>query len=52
VVGLPTRAFAHWDILSHGWQVAAGSYTVSVGTSSRDLPLRAPVQVTTGLSGA
>jgi beta-glucosidase len=44
VVALDSRAFAHWDATSQSWQVAAGSYTVSVGTSSRDLPLSATVQ--------
>ncbi len=44
VVALDARAFAHWDAASQSWQVAAGSYTVSVGTSSRDLPLSATVQ--------
>jgi len=43
-VTLDARAFAHWDAASQSWQVAAGSYTVSVGTSSRDLPLSATVQ--------
>ncbi|HEX6444545.1 MAG TPA: glycoside hydrolase family 3 C-terminal domain-containing protein [Streptosporangiales bacterium] len=42
-VDLTPRAFAHWDTGAHHWQVDAGSYTVSVGTSSRDLPLTATV---------
>ncbi len=43
LIGLDARAFAHWDSPSQSWQVAAGAYQVSVGTSSRDLPLSATV---------
>jgi beta-glucosidase len=39
LVALPPRAFAHWDTAGQRWLVDAGSYPVSVGTSSRDLPL-------------
>ncbi|MDQ0222360.1 glycoside hydrolase family 3 C-terminal domain-containing protein [Streptococcus moroccensis] len=37
---LDERAFAVWQ---NGWKVPAGEYTVCVGSSSRDLPLRAVV---------
>jgi beta-glucosidase len=40
---LTPRAFAHWDTGAKHWQVDAGDYTVSAGTSSRDLPLTATV---------
>lgn len=40
---LPHRAFAYWDETLHGWQHEAGIFTVAVGNSSRDLPVRAPV---------
>ena len=43
-VTLGPRAFAHWDAVRHAWAQTAGSYTVQVGTSSRDLPLTAPVE--------
>jgi beta-glucosidase len=43
VVTLGPRAFAHWDTARDAWVQTAGSYTVAVGTSSRDLPLTAPV---------
>jgi beta-glucosidase len=44
VVTLGTRAFAHWDTERDAWVQTAGSYTVEVGTSSRDLPLTAQVE--------
>jgi len=34
---LPDRAFAHWDIVRHGWVAEPGEYEVRVGSSSRDL---------------
>jgi hypothetical protein len=36
---LDDRAYAYWDERSAGWQVAPGCYSVSVGPSSRELPL-------------
>ena len=38
-ITLNPRAFAHWDSPSQTWQVPRGDYQISVGTSSRDLPL-------------
>ena len=38
-IQLDARSFSYWDETSHGWKVAPGIYTVSVGSSSRDLPL-------------
>jgi beta-glucosidase len=38
-VHLGPRAFAHWDGDRDAWVQPAGSYSVSAGTSSRDLPL-------------
>jgi len=37
VFHLNRRSFAYWD---GGWKVAPGCYRISVGRSSRDLPLR------------
>ena len=34
---LPDRAFAHWDIAAHDWQVEPGTYQLLVGASSRDI---------------
>jgi beta-glucosidase len=42
-VVLPPRAFSDWDTASHGWKSAAGDVTISVGGSSRDLPLSSHV---------
>jgi len=42
-IELGPRAFAHWDTGRHAWVQPAGSYTVLVGTSSRNLPLRKSV---------
>lgn len=42
-VTLSARAFAHWDSPSQTWQVPRGDYPISVGTSSRDLPLTTTV---------
>ncbi|MFI0452105.1 beta-glucosidase H [Actinomadura sp. 6N118] len=41
---LDERSFAHWDAGAHAWVVPSGTYTVSAGTSSRDLPLTVKVQ--------
>lgn len=40
---LDARAFSTWDTGSQRWAVQPGTFEVSVGTSSRDLPLRATV---------
>ncbi len=45
---LDRDAFEHYDPVPAAWFVRSGAYTVSVGTSSRDLPLVATVQVDGG----
>lgn len=40
---LAPRAFSHWDTAQHQWLASAGDYTISVGDSSRDLPLSGSV---------
>jgi beta-glucosidase len=42
---LNERAFQYWDGGSHAWKTARGTYGVMVGSSSRDLPLRAQVEI-------
>jgi beta-glucosidase len=37
---LDRRAFAFWSTPEHGWKVDPGRYTVYIGDSSADLPLR------------
>jgi beta-glucosidase len=44
-IDLDTRAFSYWDIATHGWKVAPGVYTISVGGSSRELPLQGQITV-------
>src|SRR5205085_4155257 len=42
---LDQRAFSTWDSAAQRWSVPGGQFTVSVGNSSRNLPLSAPVRV-------
>jgi beta-glucosidase len=42
---VPRQAYSSWNSAAHNWDVASGDYTVSVGTSSRDLPVHAVFQV-------
>ena len=42
-VTVATRHLAHWD---HGWQYEAGSYTLLVGTSAVEVPLRTALELT------
>jgi len=44
-ITLDARGFSYWDVGSHGWKIAPGTYGISVGTSSRNLALSATVQV-------
>jgi beta-glucosidase len=36
---LNARSLSYWDTPSRQWKVMPGDYTVSAGSSSRDLPL-------------
>ena len=42
---LDKRAFAYWNTQLHDWHVETGDFTIEVGASSRDLPLKAVVRV-------
>lgn len=42
---LDQRAFSIWDSAAQQWATVTGRYRVSIGHSSRDLPLSAPVIV-------
>nr|WP_232531012.1 glycoside hydrolase family 3 C-terminal domain-containing protein [Microlunatus antarcticus] len=44
-VELGQRAFSFWSELNGRWAVEAGDFTLAVGSSSRDLPLRQTVHV-------
>jgi Fibronectin type III-like domain len=39
------RQATYWSVTEHDWVVGAGSRTLYVGSSSRDLPLQATVYV-------
>ncbi len=36
---VPRQAYSYWATAAHNWDIATGDYTVSVGTSSRNLPV-------------
>jgi beta-glucosidase len=40
---LDERSFAFWSTVHERWAVEAGEFELTVGTSSRDLPLRATI---------
>lgn len=42
---LDSRSFAYYEESISDWHIESGDYTIKVGTSSRDLPLSATVQV-------
>ena len=42
---LDKRSFAYWNEEIHDWHVETGAFTIEVGDSSRNLPLRAEVTV-------
>ena len=42
---LGEQSFAYWDVRSHQWQVAPGTYRIMVGSSSRDIRLEKTVEV-------
>jgi beta-glucosidase len=44
-IELDQRAFSYWSVRHDRWVVEAGTFTVSVGSSSRDLPLVASLDV-------
>ncbi len=44
-IELPVRAFACWSATAHARYAPSGTYTVSVGSSSRRLPLTASFEV-------
>jgi len=51
-VTLDPRAFSVWDNDAKQWVVVPGEYSVLVGDSSRDLPLKVQLQVTGAQSSA
>lgn len=45
VLRIPPADLAYWSVHDHAWVVETATYTVSVGASSRDLRLKASVEV-------
>ena len=37
---LHADAFSYWDLNSHSWQIAPGTYQIMIGSSSRDIRLQ------------
>ncbi len=44
-IPLPLSAFTYFDPDKHAWVAEAGEYTILVGDSSRNLPLKATIQL-------
>ena len=42
---LTERDFSYWEERIHSWYIESGTYTISVGFSSRDLPLKVSVEL-------
>ena len=42
---LDKRSFAYWNEALHDWHVETGDFTIEIGGSSRDLPLKGTVRV-------
>jgi beta-glucosidase len=45
-IPLAADAFSAWDEGTHGWKVYPGTYTISVGSSSRDIRGKTSVSIT------
>ncbi len=45
---LDARSLAYWDVASGDWQRSNGCYAISVGASSRDLPLTGSLAIGAG----
>lgn len=45
VVGVRVQDVAYWETRVQGWVVEGGEYTVAVGASSRDIRLRADIEL-------
>ncbi len=42
---ISARALSYWDVKQHRWRIAAGTYGVFLGSSSRDIRLRGAVHI-------
>jgi len=44
-IAVPAEELGYWSVIDHAWVVESGSYTVEVGSSSRDLRVSASAEV-------
>jgi beta-glucosidase len=42
---LDVQSLSYWDVQTHRWQVAPGTYKIMVGSSSRDIRLEKTVEI-------
>jgi beta-glucosidase len=42
---LSARSLAYWDVHTHGWVIAPGTYGIMVGSSSREILLQGHIQI-------
>lgn len=49
-LAINTRSLSFYDVSIHRWRLAAGTYRILVGTSSRSLPLHSDVTIRGGLN--
>ena len=42
---LNQRSFSYWDLVSHSWRVAPGTYQIMVGDSSRNILLQTQITI-------
>jgi len=42
---LNQRSFSYWDVVSHSWRVAPGTYQIMVGNSSRNILLQTQITI-------
>ena len=48
---LDARAYSHWDVVTGGWVVAGGRYSLEIGRSAHDIVASAPVELAAPRSG-
>jgi beta-glucosidase len=44
-INVPPAAFTHYDVDKHAWIAEPGDYTIAVGDSSRNTPLRTTIKI-------
>lgn len=44
-IDLDSRAFSYWDVASHNWKIAPGTYKILAGSSSRDIRLQGQLNI-------